>query len=172
MARVSAPDTRFRAGLDRLPVLDQVHRRVGIGGECAAIIAFAVRHFIGPPVLGRPVETLGRRVMITETYILSGVMIAISGWMFHTGMVTALTQTAAWCVIFFFASAAVSAAYLTVSEIFSARGACHGRRRVLRHGPELRGSRSRTVLYGALIGDGSNPTAPMFGYLLAAAVLT
>ena len=56
--------------------------------------------------------------MIAGTYALSGVLLAITGWMFNAGMLTAVTQTAAWTVIFFVASAAASSAYLTVSEIF------------------------------------------------------
>ena len=56
--------------------------------------------------------------MIAGTYILSGVMLAITAWLFDAGTLTATTQTIAWVVIFFFASAGASAAYLTVSEIY------------------------------------------------------
>ena len=56
--------------------------------------------------------------MITATYALAGVLLAITGWLFHAGMLTAQTQTIAWMIIFFVASAAASSAYLTVSEIF------------------------------------------------------
>ena len=56
--------------------------------------------------------------MIAGTYALSGVLLAITGWLFNAGMLTATTQTLAWTVIFFVASSAASAAYLTVSEIF------------------------------------------------------
>jgi len=82
------------------------------------LIAFAVGNFIGPLVLGPLFDSLGRRKMIAGTYILSGVVLAISGALFSAGMLTAVTQTIAWCVIFFFASAGTSSAYLTVSEIF------------------------------------------------------
>ena len=82
------------------------------------LIAFAVGNFIGPLVLGPLFDSLGRRKMIAGTYILSGVVLAISGALFSAGMLTAVTQTIAWCVIFFFASAGASSAYLTVSEIF------------------------------------------------------
>ena len=61
---------------------------------------------------------IGRKKMITITYALSGILLAISGWMFQQGMLTATTQAIAWSVIFFFASSAASSAYLTVSEIF------------------------------------------------------
>jgi MFS family permease len=101
--------------------------------------------------------------------MLSGVLLAISAWMFNAGLLNAITQTIAWCVIFFFASAGASAAYLTVSEIFPlevramaiavffAIAQCFGAL-----GP---------VLYGALIGDGSNPTLLFYGYLLAAGIM-
>jgi len=82
------------------------------------LIAFAVGNFIGPLVLGPLFDSLGRRKMIAGTYILSGVVLAISGALFSAGMLTAVTRTIAWCVIFFFASAGASSAYLTVSEIF------------------------------------------------------
>ena len=56
--------------------------------------------------------------MITLTYGISGVLLALSGYLFSIGVLSAQTQTIAWMVIFFFASPAASAAYLTVSETF------------------------------------------------------
>ena len=56
--------------------------------------------------------------MISTTYILSGVLLTLSGWAFANGWLTATTQTLAWCVVFFVASSAASSAYLTVSELF------------------------------------------------------
>jgi len=82
------------------------------------ILPFAVGNFLGPLLLGRLFDTLGRRVMITLTYALSGVLLAISGYLFSIGVLSAQTQTIAWMVVFFFASPAASAAYLTVSETF------------------------------------------------------
>ena len=49
---------------------------------------------------------------------ISGVLMAITGWLFAAGVLIAVQQTAAWTVIFFFASAAASSAYLTVGESF------------------------------------------------------
>jgi MFS family permease len=63
-------------------------------------------------------DVVGRRPMIAGTYLASGVMLAVTAWLFDRGVLTATTQTAAWVVIFFLASAGASAAYLTVSEIF------------------------------------------------------
>ena len=68
--------------------------------------------------IGRLFDTIGRRKMISFTYIISGVLLAITGWMFMKGMLNAVTQTICWSIIFFFASAGASSAYLTVSEIF------------------------------------------------------
>jgi MFS family permease len=79
---------------------------------------FALGNLLGPLVLGRFFDTIGRRKMIALTYCFSAVLLALSGWMFARGMLDAKTQTAMWCAIFFIASAAASSAYLTVSEIF------------------------------------------------------
>jgi MFS family permease len=82
------------------------------------LIAFAVGNLAGPLAIGRLFDTIGRKPMITGTYIASGAMLVVSAWLFDQGVLNALTQTIAWCVIFFFASAGTSAGYLTVSEIF------------------------------------------------------
>ena len=82
------------------------------------IIPFAIGNFLGPLILGRLFDSVGRKPMIAGTYILSGVLLIITAFLFKADVWTAQTQTAAWCVIFFFASAGASAAYLTVSEIF------------------------------------------------------
>ena len=82
------------------------------------ILPFAAGNFLGPLLLGRFFDTLGRRAMITLTYGVSGLLLAVSGYLFSIGALTAQGQTAAWMVIFFFASPAASSAYLTVSETF------------------------------------------------------
>jgi MFS family permease len=82
------------------------------------ILPFAAGNFLGPVILGRLFDTLGRRVMIAATYGLSGVLLIASGALFLGGHLTATTQTLAWMVVFFVASPAASAAYLTVSETF------------------------------------------------------
>jgi MFS family permease len=133
------------------------------------LIAFAVGNLAGPLTIGHLFDTWGRKKMIAGTYILSGVLLAITAAMFQAGILNAVTQTVCWCVIFFFASAGASAAYLTVSEIFPlevrakaiavffAIAQCFGAL-----GP---------VIYGALIGTGKH-TLPLFlGYLLGAAVM-
>jgi MFS family permease len=82
------------------------------------LLPFALGNFTGPIVLGRLFDTVGRRGMITFTYAISGVLLTLTGYLFMQGALSAQTQTLAWMVIFFFASAAASAAYLTVGETF------------------------------------------------------
>ena len=82
------------------------------------MLPFALGNFLGPLLLGRFFDTLGRKRMITATYALAGILMAAVGWMFAQGWLDATGQTLAWTVIFFFASAAASSAYLTVGETF------------------------------------------------------
>jgi MFS family permease len=82
------------------------------------LLPFAAGNFLGPVLLGHLFDTIGRRQMITTTYALSGLLLASAGWLFAIGALSATGQTVAWTVIFFFASAAASSAYLTVSETF------------------------------------------------------
>ena len=82
------------------------------------LLPFAAGNLLGPLVLGRFFDTVGRRPMIAITYGLSGVLLVATGYAFAQGWLTATTQTVLWCLVFFVASAAASSAYLTVSELF------------------------------------------------------
>jgi MFS family permease len=82
------------------------------------LLPFAAGNVLGPILLGRLFDTIGRRPMITATYALSGVLLMACGYLFAIGVLSATGQTIAWMVIFFFASTAASSAYLTVSETF------------------------------------------------------
>lgn len=82
------------------------------------IVPFAIGNFLGPLLLGPLFDTRGRRQMISATYALSGLLLLATGGMFLAGWLDAMTQTLAWSAVFFFASAAASSAYLTVSELF------------------------------------------------------
>ena len=82
------------------------------------LVAFAAGNLVGPLVLGPLFDSIGRKQMISTTYLLSGVLLLITGLLFQHHVLTATTLTIAWMVVFFFASAGASAAYLTVSEIF------------------------------------------------------
>jgi MFS family permease len=75
-------------------------------------LTFAVGNLAGPLLLGHPFDTLGRKKMISGTYLISGTLLAFSAWLSAAG------QVFIWIVVFFFASAGASAGYLTVSEIF------------------------------------------------------
>ena len=80
--------------------------------------AFAVGNLLGPLVIGRLFDTLGRRRMIAGTYVASGLLLVLSAQLFARGVLTATSQTVCWSAVFFVGSAAASSAYLTVSEIF------------------------------------------------------
>jgi MFS family permease len=82
------------------------------------LLPFAAGNFLGPVLIGRLFDTAGRRPMIAFTYIVSGLLLAATGYLFVRDLITAQTQTLCWMAIFFFASAAASSAYLTVSETF------------------------------------------------------
>jgi MFS family permease len=82
------------------------------------ILPFAAGNFLGPLVLGHLFDTIGRRPMIAFTYAISGLLLAVTGYLFSIGVLSAESQTVAWMIIFFFASAAASSAYLTVGEVF------------------------------------------------------
>ena len=132
-------------------------------------LAFSIGNLIGPLVLGPLFDSWGRKQMIAGTYIVSAVLLAFSAVLFDAGVLNAATQTIAWVIIFFFASAGASAAYLTVSEtwpieiraeaiaVFFAIGAIAGAL-----GP---------VFYGALIGNGSSRTGLFVGYMIGAAIM-
>ena len=79
-------------------------------------LAFSVGNLLGPLILAPLFDIVGRKKMISGTYLISGVLLAVSAWLFDNGDLTATSQTFVWVVIFFFASAGASAAYLTVSE--------------------------------------------------------
>ncbi len=78
----------------------------------------AVGNLFGPLLLAPLFDTLGRKPMIAGTYILSGLLLFGTAWLFDAGALNATTMTACWCVVLFFASAGASSAYLTVSEVF------------------------------------------------------
>jgi MFS family permease len=82
------------------------------------IVPFALANVLGSVALGPLFDRVGRKPLIAFTYIMSGALLAVSGWLFAHDMLTATQQTVAWAAIFFFASPAAGSAYLTVSEVF------------------------------------------------------
>ena len=82
------------------------------------IIPLAAGNFSGPLLLGHLFDRIGRKTMIAVSFIAAGTLLIATGLLFQAGMLDATSLTVGWVVVFFFASAAASAAYLTVSEIF------------------------------------------------------
>jgi MFS family permease/CBS domain-containing protein len=133
------------------------------------ILPFAVGNFAGPLLLGRWFDTFGRKPMIAGTYIISGILLLGTGILFQQHQLTAATQTFAWCVIFFFASAGASAAYLTVSEIFPMETRAMAIAFFYAFGTAL-GGISGPIIFGGLIQSGK-PSALFLGYVLGAVLM-
>ena len=133
------------------------------------MLPFALGNFLGPLLLGRLFDTLGRRVMITATYALSGLLMAITGWLFAIGLLDAVQQTAAWTVIFFVASAAASSAYLTVGESFPLEVRAIAIAVFYAFGTGV-GGVAGPALFGALIDTGSRISI-LWGYLLGGGLM-
>jgi MFS family permease len=133
------------------------------------LLPFALGNVLGPLLLGHLFDTIGRKKMITATYGLAGILLALTGWLFHAGLLTAQTQTLAWTIIFFIASAAASSAYLTVSEIFPLEIRALAIAIFYATGT-MAGGVGAPLLFGWIIGTGSI-TALFAGYLVAAALM-
>ncbi len=133
------------------------------------ILPFAAGNFLGPLFLGRLFDVVGRRPMIAGTYIASGVLLALSGALFVQGVLTAAQQTFAWTVIFFFASAAASSAYLTVGETFPLEIRALAIAFFYAVGTGV-GGVGAPWLFGALIDTGSRVSV-FAGYLLGAGLM-
>jgi len=132
------------------------------------ILPFAAGNVLGPLLLGRLFDTIGRRPMIAFTYLMSGLLLALTGWLFANEMLSVREQTLAWSVIFFFASAAASAAYLTASETFPLEIRALAIAVFYAVGTGV-GGVAGPMLFGALIDTGSR--ASLFGGYLLGAVL-
>ena len=133
------------------------------------ILPFAVGNFLGPVLLGRLFDTIGRRRMIFFTYFVSGLLLALTGYLFMQGVLTAFTQTLCWMVIFFFASAAASSAYLTVSETFPLEVRALAIAIFYAIGTGV-GGVAGPLVFGLLIESGSR-AALFSGYLFAAMLM-
>jgi MFS family permease len=132
------------------------------------LIPFAIGNIAGPLLLGPLFDSIGRRVMISFTYITSGVLLIITGLLFTHDMLSATTMTIAWSVIFFFASAGASAAYLTVSELFPLEARAMAIALFYAVGTGI--AALSPTLFGALIATHSK-TNVNYGYLLGAGLM-
>jgi MFS family permease len=133
------------------------------------ILPFALGNVLGPLLLGRLFDTVGRRPMIALTYAISGILLTVTGYLFQQGYLTETTQTVAWMVVFFFASAAASSAYLTVSETFPLEMRALAIAVFYAVGTGL-GGVAAPYLFGALIETGSRGNV-FVGYLFGAALM-
>ena len=133
------------------------------------ILPFAVGNFLGPLLLGRLFDTVGRRIMITATYAVSGAMMVLTGWMFAMGWLDAVQQTLAWTLIFFVASAAASSAYLTVGESFPLEVRAIAIALFYAFGTGV-GGVAGPALFGVLIDTGSRMSI-FYGYLLGGVLM-
>lgn len=133
------------------------------------LLPFALGNFLGPLMLGRLFDSIGRRRMIAFTYGMSGILLSCSGWLFYREMLDATTQTLAWMVVFFFASAAASAAYLTASENFPVEVRAMTIAVFYALGTAL-GGMAGPALFGWLIDTGDRG-AVLSGYLLGSALM-
>lgn len=133
------------------------------------ILPFAFGNLLGPLILGRLFDTIGRRFMIAGTYALSGALLGFAGFAFAQGWLGSVGQTAAWTAIFFFASAAASAAYLTVGETFPLEVRAIAIAIFYAFGTAVGGVAGPAV-FGALIQTGSRAEL-MLGYLLGGGLM-
>jgi MFS family permease len=133
------------------------------------ILPFAAGNFFGPLLLGRFFDTIGRKTMIASTYAVSGVLLAITGYLFSVAVLSAQAQTIAWMMIFFVASAAASSAYLTVGEIFPLEMRALAIAFFYAVGTGVGGVLG-PLLFGVLIASGSRASV-FVGYLIGAALM-
>jgi MFS family permease len=136
----------FTQGLTLTTFFDVAPGDVGL-----YIVPFAVGNFLGALILGHFFDAVGRKIMISGCYIVSGALLILTALLFVNHSLTATTIALCWSVMFFFASAGASAAYLTVSEIF----------------PLETRAAAIAVVYavGTLIGGAVAPL--VYGYLIA-----
>ena len=130
------------------------------------IVPFAIGNFLGPLLLGPLFDKVGRRIMLTLNWGVSGSVLVVTAILFQRGSLSAITLTVLWCVVFFFASAAASAAYLTVSEVFPLEIRAMAIAFFYAVGTGL-GGIIGPALFGKLIGSKSL-TETMVGFLIAA----
>ncbi|WP_375425710.1 MFS transporter [uncultured Friedmanniella sp.] len=138
-------------------------------GAAFYFFPFAVGNLLGPLLLGRLFDTIGRRRMIGGCYGIAAVVLFVSAVLFKADALTAGTHTALWCLSFFFASAGASAGYLTVSEIFplEVRGQAIS---YFFSVAQLFGALG-PVIFGALVGEGTARNPLFWGYVMASVIM-
>jgi MFS family permease len=91
---------------------------VGSGSVPFYMTIFAVSNFLGPLLLGRLFDTVGRIPMISGTYLGSAALVTALGVLLLSNTLTTWSFMGLVLAAFFLASAGASSAYLTVSEVF------------------------------------------------------
>jgi MFS family permease len=133
------------------------------------VFPFALGNVLGPLLLGPLFDRIGRKVMIAATYGMAGILLTLSGILFAKGLLDAKEQTIAWMIVFFFASAAASSAYLTVGEIFPVEIRALAIAAFYAFGTAL-GGVAAPALFGALIATEKRGMV-LVGYLLGAILM-
>jgi len=133
------------------------------------LLPFAITSFLGPIALGPLFDKIGRKTMITVTYGVAGTLLAVLSWLFGWGALGLPGLTIGFSIIFFVASSAASAAYLTVSEIFPLEIRAFAIAIFYAAGT-LAGGVGAPLLFGALIESGSK-RAVALGYLVGAVLM-
>ncbi|WP_460776203.1 MFS transporter [Microbacterium sp. GXF7504] len=133
-----------------------------------ALVPIAIGNFLGPVLLGPLFDSVGRKVMISFSYIGSGVLLLGTAWLFNAELLDAFWLTACWMVVFFFASAGASSAYLTVSEIFPMETRAMAIAFFYAVGTGL-GGIIGPILFGQFIEDGIQMVA--LGYVIGACLM-
>ena len=132
------------------------------------VLIMAATNLLGPLLLGPLFDTVGRRRMIAGTYAISAIIIGGTLPLFLQDKLTAQTQTLVWAATFFCASAAASAGYLTVSEIFPLEMRALAIALFYAIGTAI-GGLGAPALFGRLLESGRGPLAG--GYLFGAALM-
>ena len=143
--------------------------KVSSGTVPVFIIIFALSNFMGPLVLGRLFDTVGRKPMIAGTYLISAALITVTAILFSSGSLSKWGFQGMIVLTFFFASAGASAAYLTVSEIFPMETRAMAIAFFYATGTIV-GGFGGPLLFGALIESG-DPDQIFLGYVVGAVVM-
>jgi MFS family permease len=154
----------FTLGLTLTTYLGVAANKVGI-----FYAVFAAGNFLGPLLLGRLFDTVGRRPMITATYLISAAMLVVIAILFNGEQFSDWGLIAALSVTFFFASAGASSAYLTVSEIFPLEVRALAIAFFYAIGTAI-GGIAGPLVFERLASTG-DPSQVMIGYLVGAAVM-
>jgi MFS family permease len=133
------------------------------------LLPFALGNFFGPLLLGKFFDSVGRKPMITATFGIPGLLLAAAVVPFASNLMSVTTLDISFTVIFFIASSAASASYLTVSEIFPLEIRAFAIAIFYAIGTLIGGVGS-PLLFGELIATGSKWNVGL-GYSLGAALM-